>query len=157
VRAVLAFLLRPRVTFALWVVVVLGWHVPTLYDAALRHEAIHVLEHACFVVVGALAWTQLIDPARHGRLSDRGRIAFALGLLIASQPIVVSLISSPRVIYSPYANQPDRLFGVGALTDQRLAAAVMMIEQLLTIGVFVLLQLRPLLRRSAAVTAQGRI
>lgn len=156
-RRALAFLLRPRITFALWVVVILGWHVPALYDAALRHAPVHVVEHVCFVIVGVLAWTQLIDPARHGRLTDRGRIAFALGLLIASQPIVVALISSPRVIYSPYANEAERLFGLGALTDQRLAAAVMMVEQLVTVGTFVLLQLRPLLRRDAALTVQGRV
>lgn len=155
-RSALGLLLRPRVSFTLWVVIILGWHIPTLYDAALRHESVHVVEHVCFVVVGVLVWTQLIDPAHHSRLSERGRVAFALGLLIASQPIVVAFISSPRVLYTPYAEQHARLFGLGALTDQRWAGAVMMIEQVLTVGVFVLLQLRPLLRRSAAV-AQGRV
>ena len=154
-RTALAFLLRPAVSFALWVVIILGWHVPTLYDAALRHESLHVLEHVCFAVVGVLIWTQLLDPARHGRLTERGRIAFGLGLLIASQPIVAVLISSPRVIYAPYGDESNRLFGLRPLTDQRLAGVVMMVEQVLTVGVFVLLQLRPLLRRSAAV-AQGR-
>jgi cytochrome c oxidase assembly factor CtaG len=61
-RSTLSFLLRPRVAVPLWVGVLVAWHVPTLYDAALRHPAIHRVEHLSFVLVGALVWTLLIDP-----------------------------------------------------------------------------------------------
>lgn len=153
-RRGLALLLQPRVAFALWVGVILGWHVPSAYDAALGNGNVHAVEHISFVVVGTLAWTLLIDPARHRRLTDRGRIAFAIALVIASQPIVVALVSAPRPLYAAYGDQLDRLFGWSPIFDQRVAAAVMMVEQLLTLGVFVVVMLRPLLRRTTAAPAQ---
>src|SRR5205085_12109057 len=85
-RALLRFLLRPAVAFALWCLVMLGWHVPAAYDFTLHHRAVHDLEHASFVLVGTLAWIQLIDPARHQRLRAPGRILFAVGLLLAGHP-----------------------------------------------------------------------
>ncbi len=38
VRAALAVLLRPRVAFGLWTANLAIWHVPYLYDLALRHQ-----------------------------------------------------------------------------------------------------------------------
>ena len=61
-RRLLSFLLRPRVAVALWLAVLVAWHVPALYDAALRHPLLHRVEHLSFVLVGALVWTLLIDP-----------------------------------------------------------------------------------------------
>lgn len=154
VRRALRLVLQPRVTFALWVAAILGWHVPRAYDTALANGTVHALEHISFVVVGTLAWIQLIDPARHRRLTDRGRISFALGLLIASQPIVVALFSAPHSLYAAYGNQLDRLFGWAPVFDQRIAGAVMMVEQLLTLGLFVVVMLHPMIRRTAAAPAR---
>src|SRR5215472_4438087 len=49
VRAVLGTLLRPRVAFTLWAANLAIWHVPYIYDAALRHEKLHDLEHVCWM------------------------------------------------------------------------------------------------------------
>ena len=145
-RAFLRTLLRPGVSFGLWVAVMLGWHVPAAYDFTLSHAVVHDVEHATFVLVGTLAWVQLIDPARHGRLSRGGRIAFAFGLFVLSQPIMDGLLFAPSAVYHPYAAQPDRLLGLSVMTDQRLAGAVMLVEQLLTLGTFIAVLLWPLLR-----------
>jgi putative membrane protein len=156
-RAVLRTLLRPSVTFALWVAVLLGWHVPAAYDYTLSHPVVHDLEHAMFVLVGTLAWTQLIDPARHARLTRGKRIAFAFGLLVFTHPISDGLIFTPTAVYHPYAAQPERLLGLGVITDQRLAGAVMLAEQLLTLGTFIAVLLWPLVRgRSARPVALQR-
>jgi len=149
-RASLRTLLRPRVTFALWLAVMLGWHVPAAYDYTLTHPVVHDLEHALFVLVGTLAWIQLIDPARHASLTRGGRIAFAFGLLVFGHPISDALIFSPTPVYHPYAAQPHRLLGIGVMADQRLAGLVMVVEQLLTLGTFIAVMLWPLLRSRAA-------
>jgi putative membrane protein len=128
----------------------LGWHVPAAYDYTLSHQAVHDVEHVLFVVVGTLVWIQLIDPARHVRLTRGKRIAFAFGLILLTHPISDTLLFSPTAIYHPYASQPERLLGLGALTDQRLAGAVMLGEQLLTLGTFIGVLLWPLLRGRAA-------
>jgi len=156
-RALLRTLLRPSVTFALWVGVVLGWHVPAAYDYTLSHQAVHDLEHALFVLVGTLVWIQLIDPARHALLTRGKRIAFAFGLIAFTHPISDGLLFTPTAVYHPYASQPERLLGLGVLTDQRLAGAVMLTEQLLTLGTFIAVLLWPLVRgRSARAVALQR-
>jgi cytochrome c oxidase assembly factor CtaG len=125
---------RPWVSLAIWATAIVAWHIPAAYDAALRHQAVHDLEHLSFVTGGLLVWMQLVDPVRRKRLSVAGRIAFAgivfaLGQLLAT---VLFLVSSP--IYPAYAGQTVRLFGVSALKDQQLASLVMMSEQLLALG-----------------------
>ncbi len=63
------WLARPQVALGAWALSFGGWHVPAAYDFAARHQAVHDLEHASFVLAGFLVWSILIDPARHGRLS----------------------------------------------------------------------------------------
>ena len=156
-RAFLRVLLRPSVTFALWVAVMLGWHVPAAYDYALSHAAVHEVEHAMFALAGTLAWLQLLDPARHARLTRGRRIAFAFGMIVFTHPISDALIFSPSAVYHPYATQRQRLLGLGVIVDQRLAGLVMVVEQLLTLGTFIAVLLWPFLRgRSARAVALQR-
>ena len=145
-RAFLSVLLRPLVSLGLWAVALVAWHVPTAYDYAAAHPLVHDLEHLSFVIAGTLAWTQLVDPARHGRLRRPQRVFFALAMLALAQPLVDVLLFSSGAAYPRYAAQPDRLFGLSPLTDQRLAGVVMMVEQLLTLGICVALLLRPYLQ-----------
>jgi putative membrane protein len=145
-RAFLSVLLRPLVSLGLWAVAIVAWHVPAAYDYAAARPLVHDLEHLSFVLAGTLAWTQLVDPARQGRLRRPQRVFFALAMLALAQPLVDALLFSSSPAYPRYAHQPDRLFGLSALTDQRLAGVVMMVEQLLTLGICVALLLRPYLK-----------
>jgi putative membrane protein len=149
-RAALSFLLRPLVSLALWAAAIYVWHVPRFYDFAAAHPVVHHFEHVSFVAGGLLVWTQLVDPARHGRLRRPQRIFFALAMLALTQPVVDFLLFTSRPHYGRYALQPDRLFGLSPLTDQRLAGAAMMVEQLLTLGICVGILLRPYLRERRA-------
>ena len=97
------------------------------------------------VVAGLLVWTQLVDPARHERLHRPQRILFALGMLALAQPVVFLLLFSSEPRYERYASPAHELFGISPLTDQRLAGAVMMVEQLVTLGICVAILLRPYL------------
>jgi putative membrane protein len=137
-RALFERLGRPGVALAVWAATMGIWHVPALYDAALAHERLHELEHACFFFAGLLVWTQLIDPARRGRLSVKGRAAFAGLLFLIGQVLSGVLFLSPP-LYSWYSAQPVRLWGLTPLADQQYAGLVMMGEQLLTLGTCVLL------------------
>jgi putative membrane protein len=144
-RPVLSVTVRPLVALGLWAVAIYAWHVPAAYDYAAAHPLVHDLEHLSFVVAGTLVWIQLVDPARHGRLRRPQRIFFALAMVAVMQPLVDALLFSSSPRYALYANQPDRLFGISPLTDQRLAGVVMMTEQLLALGICVGLLLRPYL------------
>jgi putative membrane protein len=142
-RAFLSLLLIPLVSLGLWAVTIYAWHIPRVYDYAAANQTVHDLEHLSYFVAGLLAWTQLVDPARHGRLRRPQRIFFALGMLALAQPLVDVLLFSTSPAYPRYAGA----HGISALTDQRLAGVVMMTEQLLTLGICVALLLRPYVRQ----------
>lgn len=148
-RRGLGFLLRPRVAVPLWIVVMVAWHIPAFYDAALRHPVVHRFEHLSFVVVGALVWTLLIDPARHGRLTLNERLGLAVVLFWVGQVLAYPFVFGFEPYYDVYVDQPHRLLGLSPLTDQKLAGLVMMIEQAATLGVAIVLLLR-LARRARA-------
>jgi len=150
VRGVVGTLVRPAVALALWVAVMATWHVPAAYDYALSHRTVHALEHLSFVVVGVLVWTQLVDPARHGRLSPVRRLGYA-GLLFALGMVLADvLIFSFHPLYPAYAHQQVRMWGISPLRDQQLAGIVMTVEQLLTLGICAALLLRVVARRRPA-------
>ncbi len=147
-RAALAFLLRPLVSFAVWALVFAVWHVPAAYDFVLTRQWAHDLEHASFVIAGLLVWTQLVDPARRGIPTLSGRIAFAVALFACGTILADVLVFSFEPLYGAYAAQDERLLGLSPLMDQRLAGVVMMIEQLVTLGLCTALLLRERERRT---------
>jgi putative membrane protein len=120
------------VSLAAWALALGAWHVPAVYDYALAHETVHDLEHLCFIVAGLLVWAQLVDPARRNSLRERLGCMVAMGAFTLALGTV--LIATPS-LYPAYAHPEVRLFGLGASLDQRLAAAVMLAEQLAALGV----------------------
>jgi putative membrane protein len=128
-------------SLAAWAIAIYAWHVPAAYDYALSHQTVHDLEHASFVTVGFLVWTQLIDPARRRRLSTAQRLAFAGALFVLGQLLSDALfLAGP--LYPAYAAQPQRLFGLSPSADQQFAGLVMMVEQTVALGLFAVLLLR---------------
>jgi cytochrome c oxidase assembly factor CtaG len=124
-RRGLSFVLRPHVAVTLWLGVLVAWHLPVLYDAALRHPLVHRLEHLSLVAVGALVWTLVVDPAGHGRLTVNGRIGLAALMLWAGQMLAYVFVFSFHPYYDVYVEQPERLLGLSPLTDQKLAGVVL--------------------------------
>jgi putative membrane protein len=142
-RSLFALLLRPPVAFGLWAANLAVWHVPYLYDLALRHDSVHYAEHACWVVAGLIVWTLLIDPGSHRRLTVGGRIALAAAMFAAGQVLTDVLVFSFHPLYPAY---PGR-------TDQQLAGVAMMAEQLVTLGTLAFVLLRPRMRAARLVHA----
>jgi cytochrome c oxidase assembly factor CtaG len=137
----------PRVTrattaFVAWAAVLGAWHVPAAYDRALASAPLHAFEHLTFMVVGLLVWTVLLDPARRGTLPGWRRFAYALALLAASGVLANTLVLSYRPLYPSYTDTAGRPLGLSPVGDQDLAALVMMLEQLATLGTFAFLSAR---------------
>jgi len=145
-QRVVSALNRPVTALAIWAASLAVWHVPAFYDATLRHPLLHDLEHGMFFGTGLLVWMQLIDPARRGRLTAGRRIAVAAAFFLLGQVLSGVLFLSPDALYPAYAGQPGRLFGLSPLQDQQYAGLVMMAEQLLTVGTFVVLLVASFMR-----------
>lgn len=138
-RRLLSTLLRPRVAYALWAGNLAFWHVPWLYDIAVAHEWVHYTEHACWSIVGLLAWTVLLDDRR----SAGRRVALAAAMFASGTILTDVLVFTFHPIYPAYPS----------LSQQQLAGVVMMAEQVLTLGTLAFVLLRPRFRHVRAVTA----
>jgi cytochrome c oxidase assembly factor CtaG len=120
---------QPAVALPLWLANYVVWHVPVIYDAALRrpHSLLHV-EHLAYLATGCLFWwPALRDVPR--RLSTGGRTLYVFGAFVLAAPIglVLALAGSPA--YSVYEHAPERLWGLSALADQQLGGVAMAGEQ----------------------------
>ena len=125
-RAVSA-LTQPLVALPLWLAAYGVWHVPALYDAALRHRALLDLEHACYFVTGCLLWWPVFQSVPR-RLRAGGKAAYLFGAFVLASPLGLVLALLPNPIYSFYENAP-RLWGIGPLTDQQIAGVVMAVSE----------------------------
>ncbi|MSO96384.1 MAG: cytochrome c oxidase assembly protein [Thermoleophilia bacterium] len=152
-RQTLRFLLRPGVSYAVWVVTLVSWHVPWLYERALHNLFWHDLMHLSFVVGGILVWTQIIDPSRHRRLTLNERLGFTALVFWTGQVMAYGILFYFSPLFPTYVEQPVRLLGLEPLTDQKLAGVVMMVEQALTVGIAFGLLLRAAHKRRAGLPA----
>jgi cytochrome c oxidase assembly factor CtaG len=121
------WLTHPLVALPLWVASYDVWHIPALYEAALRNQPLLHLEHASYFLTGALLWWPLLHDAPR-RLSSGGKAAYAFGAFLLASPVGLMLALLPRPIYDFYAEAP-RVRGISSLTDQQMAGVLMAVSE----------------------------
>ena len=122
-------LTHPFVALPLWIGTYALWHVPALYDAALRHpHSLLALEHATYLSTGLLFWWCVWQDEPH-RLASGARAAYAFAAFVLSAPLGLVLALVPRPLYDFYADAPERVWGLSRLTDQQLGGMTMAAEQ----------------------------
>ncbi len=125
VRAARFPLFRPFVALPLWLVAYYTWHLPWIYDTALRHphSLLHV-EHLTYLAAGICVWW----PVVHGRYSAGAKAAYLFAAFVLSSPLGLLLALIPRAIYPFYVHAP-RTWGPGPLADQQIAGVTMAAEE----------------------------
>src|SRR5579885_3399957 len=118
-------LAHPVIAFGLFNADLWLWHVPSLYNATLQNEIIHIFEHLTFIGFGVLFWLPVLSPTP--LIPRISRMFGVLYLFLACQPMVavgalLTFASSP--IYQPYVFAP-RIWGIDPLTDQQLGGLIM--------------------------------
>ncbi|MGH9279553.1 MAG: cytochrome c oxidase assembly protein [Acidimicrobiales bacterium] len=106
-------LTNPLVVGMLGVLALWGWHMPSLYRAALSHTVLHAAEHACFLGTALLFWALVFGSGMRRGVSRPVALllVFATGLQSAVLGAVLAFASTP-------------LYGT-TLEDQQLAGALM--------------------------------
>jgi putative membrane protein len=124
----LRFLANPIVALPLWAVNLYVWHLPFLYDAAVRHDSVHALEHLCFFTGGLIMWLPVLEtlpaPEWFGTGAKLGYIAV---VRVVETVLGNVFFWAGSTFYVVYQDQ-NRLWGLSALADQGIAGGVMMIE-----------------------------
>jgi cytochrome c oxidase assembly factor CtaG len=125
-RALSRFLGSPVASFVAFSVVLLGWHVPALFNATLESSTLHAFEHTLFFFTAILFWKQVIPSSPlHIRLVAPHRVVYLIGGMIVGWALAVVLALAPHTLYSYYAHLTSRPGGLSAMADQQLAAGVM--------------------------------
>ena len=140
-------LFRPLVALPLWVATYYVWHLPVIYDAALRrpHSLLHV-EHVTYLLAGICLWW----PVIHSRRSAGAKAAYLFAAFVLASPLGLLLALIPRAIYSFYVHAP-RTWGPSPLADQQIAGVTMAAEEALVFfGAFTAFLLRFLSDEQAA-------
>ncbi|MGH2841216.1 MAG: cytochrome c oxidase assembly protein [Solirubrobacteraceae bacterium] len=128
-------LAHPGFAIAAYVVVMWMWHVPALYDAALEHPVLHVLEHLTFAFAGGLYWWYLLSPIRsRKRLGGMGPVVYMVTTKVLVGLLGIGLAFAPDAIYDFYEQQPG-YWGLSPETDQAVGGLIMAVEQSIVMGV----------------------
>jgi putative membrane protein len=124
---------QPLVALPLWLADYFFWHVPAVYDAALRHQSwlIHV-EHACYFATGILMWWPLLQDVPR-RLAAGARAAYAFAAFVLASPLGLLFALLPKPAYDFYVDARPRVWGLSPLTDQQIAGVTMASEQALVL------------------------
>ena len=125
----LRFLAHPFVALPLWAVNLYVWHLPFLYEAAVRHEPVHALEHLCFFTGGAIMWLPVLETLPAPEWFGTGAKIGYIALVRAIETVLGNVFFwAGTVFYAGVYAHRQRLWGMSPLEDQGLAGAVMMIE-----------------------------
>ncbi len=119
---------QPGIVWMVWVISLIGWHDPTLYNTALRYEWVHNLEHLTFFIASMLIWWHLtgVGPRIHKQFSLLGRIGLTISLVPPNMMTGVVLAFAEKGFYTYYEAVP-RLWGFDVLMDQQLGGLIMWI------------------------------
>jgi putative membrane protein len=118
-----AALTHPLSAWSLHAIALWAWHVPALFEAALRHEGLHILQHASFFVTALLFWWSALggDP----RSRRRGAaMAYLFTTMMHTAALGALLTLAPTAWYPDYVASSVSL-GVDPVEDQQLGGLVM--------------------------------
>ena len=119
------FVTHPALCWFAATLALIGWHLPAVFELALRWDWLHEIEHACFFATGLLFWWPVVQPWPSTARWPRWFIPVYLFCATFPCDILSGFLAfCDRVVYSSYLTAP-RLFNMSPLQDQECAAALM--------------------------------
>jgi putative membrane protein len=127
VGPVARWLTKPAHCFAIFTVVLAGWHLPPLYNYALAHHPVHIGQHLMILVASVLMWWPVLSPLPElPRLSYPLQMLYLFLLSIPMAIVSVYLAYADGVLYPLYASAP-RVWGITPMNDQLIGGLIMWI------------------------------
>lgn len=125
IRHFFGWLTQPLVALPLFVAVNTLWHLPVMYDLAMRSTGWHYLQHLSFLGVSLLFWYPVVRPYPSKPHWSAWLLLPYLFLADLFNTALSGLLAfSSRVLY-PYYDEVPRLGGLTALDDQSTAGLMM--------------------------------
>lgn len=122
---VIGALTWPPAAWALYAAVLAGSHFSPLYEAALEHPVVHVLEHALYLAAALLFWYPVVglEPSRW-RLGYGLRLFYVASALPVQSLVGLAIFSSRHPLYPHYA-MTAAVRGTPVLADQQAGGVIM--------------------------------
>ena len=145
-RAVWVRVSHPLAAWLIHAVALWSWHVPALYEATLRQEWIHHMQHVCFFGSALLFWWALF----HARPDWRGVGVATLYLFttMMHSGLLGALILFARTLIYPSYAQSTGAWSLTPLEDQQLGGLIMWIPGGMVYVIAALVLMAGWLRRS---------
>jgi putative membrane protein len=132
-RRIVTHLATPFGAWLAAVCVLVGWHDPGLYDAALRYPMVHALEHLTLFATATLFWWHALRaaPRLHPTLGVGARAAYVLSMAPVAMFLGASLAFAREPLYPAYVASHlvpgHQVLGLDAISDQAMGGALMWI------------------------------
>jgi putative membrane protein len=120
-------LTRPMVCFATFNVVLAAWHLPILYNYAMAHHDVHIVQHLMFMAAAVMLWWPVLS-----QLPELPRLSYPMQMLylfLTSIPmsiVAVYITYSSALLYPAYAGA-SRVLPLTPMEDQLLGGLIMWI------------------------------
>ena len=124
-RSVFRFIRQPLIALPIFVVVLYGWHFAFAFQAALRNEWVHGLQHQSFLLAALLVWWPALEPGKGRMPGELWKAGYILAARMMSMFLAMAFILSHQPVYSFYADR-GRTHGLTPLTDQQIAGGLML-------------------------------
>lgn len=105
---------------ALWV-----WHVPAMFQATLRSDLVHTLQHASFFLTALLFWWAILFGKR-GLQNYGAGVLYLFTTMVQSGLLGIFLTLTSRVWYPVYSTTTGQ-YGLSPLEDQQIGGLIMWI------------------------------
>jgi cytochrome c oxidase assembly factor CtaG len=115
----------PPAAWGFYAATLVGSHFSPLYEAALEHPAVHVVEHALYLTAALLFWYPVVglDPSPW-RMGYGLRLLYLAAAIPVQSLLGVAFSSAVRPLYPHYAIAAA-VRGTSVLTDQQIGGAIM--------------------------------
>ena len=124
----LRVLANPLVALPLWAANLTLWHIPFFFEAAMRHDAVHALEHVAFFAGGVVLWLPVLEtlPAPEW-FSTGAKLGYIVAVRLFATVLGNVFIWAGSPFYRTYDTATHYL-GLSPHADQSLAGSLMMLE-----------------------------
>lgn len=135
VRPVFRVLTQPVAAFLVFSLAFSLWHVPAVYEGALRNSFVHHVEHVVFIGTAILVWWPVMSS-----VPEMPRLGYGLRILyIAALPLGQFIVSaflalSSTPFYETYSRAP-RITALTPQGDQQLGGVIMKVGSFIAFAI----------------------
>ena len=124
-QAIAKRITRPIACYLIFNIVIAGWHIPAMYNAAMESHDIHILEHLMFMGAAVLMWWPLASQLPElPRLAYPGQMLYSFLMTLPMSVVAIYIVMADTVLYPFYSSAP-RIMKLSPMEDQLLGGLIM--------------------------------